>query len=278
MYITNIMKSARHKSVNNACTYQRDAATLYELNAEERENKDNEVGIFKSIFLEVGQHGTAITSSTPFQKPLPELVDWWYSTCLGMGDRPITRPIEVLTLALRQRPRLRDLAAIKDRLGNTIQDSQELEFVMQMLTDYNHHCVRQENLRMLEQLERARDTSAPTTGATAVLAPMVLPPAAKRTRREGTVLVELQGQDHLKTLEGLGKLEFLLCKEAELLEMTSGDKEKLNPSSKRWYNRHVAKAVLCLHSHLSDDSQAFLQRYGHKFFTTKFKCSCPQIV
>ncbi len=73
MYVSNIMKSARHKSVNNACTYQRDAATLYELNAEERFNEDNQVGTFKSIFLEVGQHGTAITSSTPFQKPLREL-------------------------------------------------------------------------------------------------------------------------------------------------------------------------------------------------------------
>jgi hypothetical protein len=277
MYVSNIMKSARHKSVNNACTYQRDAATLYELNAEEKFNEDNEVGTFKSIFLEVGQHGTAITASTPFQKPLPELADWWYSTCLGMGKRPITRPVELLVLALRQKPKLRSLDAIKDRIGNSIRDPHEVEFVIQMFHNFNLQCVRQENLCMLEQLKRARDTSAPTTGTTVVLASMVSPPA-KRKQREGTDLVELQGQDQLKTLKGLEKLEFLLSKEAELFEIASGDKEKLNPSSKRWYNRHVAKALLCLHSHLNEDSQTFLQRYGQKFTTTKFRCSCPQIV
>ena len=167
--------------------------------------------------------------------------------------------------------------AIKDCIGNSIQDPHKLEFIIQMFHNFNHQSVRQENLRMLEQLERARDTSAPTTGPTVVLAAMVSPPA-KRRRKEGTDLVELQGQDQLKALEGLEKLEFLLSKENELFEKTLGDKEKLNPSSKRWYNRHVAKALLCLHSHLNGDSQGFLQRYGQKFTTTKFQCSCPQIV
>jgi hypothetical protein len=273
MYVSNIMKSARHKSVNNACTYQRDAATLYELNAEERFNEDNQVGTFKSIFLEVGQHGTAITSSTPFQQPLPELVDWWYSTCLGLGDRVITRPIEVLSLALRQRPKLRSMDALQERLKHSIKDPQEVEHVLQVFHELRLESVRQENLRMLENLERARDTS----GTTTVLASMVSPPA-KRKRSEGTDLVELEGQNQFKTLKGLAKLEFLLSKEAELFRTTLGDKEKLTASSKRWYNRHVAKALLCLHLHLNEDCQAFLQRYGQKFTTTKFRCSCPQIV
>jgi hypothetical protein len=194
-----------------------------------------------------------------------------------MGDWVITRPVKVLMLALRQKPQLRSMDAIKDCMGNSIRDPHGLEFIIQMFHSLNHQCVRQENLGMLEQLERARDTSAPTTGTTVVLAAMVSPPA-KRKRREGTDLVELQGQDQLKTLKGLEKLEFLLSKEAELFEMTSGDKEKLKPSSKRWYNRLVAKALLCLHSHLNADNQAFLQRYGQKFTTTKFRCSCPQIV
>jgi hypothetical protein len=146
-----------------------------------------------------------------------------------------------------------------------------------MFHNFDHQCVMQENLRMLEQLKRARNISAPTTGTTVVLADVVSPPA-KRKQREGTDLVELQGQDQLKTLKGLEKLEFMLSKEAELFKMASGDKEKLNPSSKRWYNHHIAKALLCLHSHLNEDSQAFLQRYGQKFTTTKFRCSCPKIL
>jgi hypothetical protein len=273
MYISNVMKSARHKSVNNACTYQRDAATLYELNAEERFNEDNQVGTFKSIFLEVGQHGTAITASTPLQKPLPELVDWWYSKCLGLGDRPITRPIEVLSLALRQKPQLYSMAAINEKLKNSVIDPRERAEISGMIHEHNLHSVRQESRRMLESLERARDTS----GTGTVLASMVSPPA-KRQRSERTGLVELEGQDQLKTLKGLAKLEFLLSKEAQLFETTSGDKEKLTASSKRWYNRHVAKPLQCLHSDLNEDSQAFLQRYGQNFTTTKFQCTCPHIV
>jgi hypothetical protein len=117
-------------------------------------------------------------------------------------------------------------------MENSIRDPWELEFVIQMFHTFNHQCVRQENLCMLEQLKRARDTSAPTTGTTVVLAAMVLPPARGR-QREGTDLVEVQGQEQLKTLNGLEKLDFLLSKEAKLFQMASGDKEKLNPSSKR---------------------------------------------
>ncbi len=106
---------------------------------------------------------------------------------------------------------------------------------------------------------------------------MVSPPA-KRQQSERTYLVELEGQDQLKTLKGLAKLKFLLSKEAQLFETTSGDKEKLTASSKRWYNRHVAKPLQCLHSDLTQDSQAFLQRYVQKSTTTKFRCSCPHVV
>jgi hypothetical protein len=79
----------------------------------------NQAGTFNSIFLEGGHHGTAITSSTPLQKPFPELVDWRYSTCLGLGDGGIsTRPIKVIRVALRQRPKLRSMDVLQERLKN----------------------------------------------------------------------------------------------------------------------------------------------------------------
>lgn len=57
MNVSNIMRSVRHKFVNNVCTYQHDIATLYALNAGERFDKHKQAGITNSIFLEVGQHG-----------------------------------------------------------------------------------------------------------------------------------------------------------------------------------------------------------------------------
>jgi hypothetical protein len=107
---------------------------------------------------------------------------------------------------------------------------------------------------------------------------MVSPPA-KRKQSKQTYLVKLEGQDQRMTLKGLAKLEFLLSKEAKLVIMTLGDKEKLTASPKHWYSHYMAKAILCLHSYLNEDSQAFLQCYGLNFTSTKFPCSCcPQIV
>jgi hypothetical protein len=179
MHITNI----RRVEGINLSTMHVLTSVMQQLNSEERYNKDNQVWICKSIFLEVGQQGPAIT--TPYKKPLPELVDWWYSTCLGMGDQAITRPVKVLTLALRQRPQPHSMNAIKDTIEdcmrNSVWDPTKLEFIIQMFHTFNHQCVGQENLQMLEQLERARITTSSYNG------PAVSSPAVEtistRTRR-----------------------------------------------------------------------------------------------
>ena len=83
------MKSARHKSAHNARTYQLDAATLFEINVEERCFERNKVGRFCTIGLLTQAHGSAKTDSTVYQRPLPKLCDLWYSIFLGYKDIPI---------------------------------------------------------------------------------------------------------------------------------------------------------------------------------------------
>jgi hypothetical protein len=240
MYFSNIMKSARHKSVVNACTYSRDAATLFELHLLERCNDNNCVGTFKSIFLEVGQHGTAITPSTPFQRPLPELAHWWYTTCLGLSGSVISsKPVEVLNLALQKKPKPCNMDAIQARLSKSIPDDpQEVERLMAMFLENSQQQVRQENIRMLENLARGSGTTVPPTE----LAPMVSPPA-KRQRIAGTPKIELDDRPHLKQMTGATRLEFLLSKEAEFLAKAFGSKKNLTDGSKRWYNRSVTGPV-----------------------------------
>jgi hypothetical protein len=109
---------------------------LFELVQRERHNADNRVAPFKSIFLEIGTHGSAMTSSSAYQQPLPELAQWWYSTCLGLRDLPVAnRPLQVLQLACNHRPRRHGVEEIKVRLTSSIRDSSEVSAIMDMIQD-----------------------------------------------------------------------------------------------------------------------------------------------
>lgn len=102
-YLVNVLLSARHASANNAATYQQDAATKWELTVQERYSDSNCVGAFKSRHLNVDVHGTAVTPSTPFQKKLPDLCDWWYKEVVGLKKCPFDCPQEILKLALQDK-------------------------------------------------------------------------------------------------------------------------------------------------------------------------------
>ena len=102
-YLVNVLLSARHASANNAATYQQDAATKWELTVRERYSDSNRVGAFKSRHLNVDVHGTAVTPSTPFQKKLPDLCDWWYEEVVGLKKHPFDCSQEILKLALQDK-------------------------------------------------------------------------------------------------------------------------------------------------------------------------------
>lgn len=160
MYMCNVMRTARHATVNNANTYQKDANTLFEVAHRERHNSDNKIGVFKSIVLEIGTHGFAITASTRHQKAFPELARWWYSSCLGLKDRPVgDRPVEILILACNHRQQLHGIDEIKSRLTRSIRNSNEVSEIMDMISSVMPERSREETARIHHQLEEARAQS-----------------------------------------------------------------------------------------------------------------------
>jgi len=268
LYMSNVMKSARHSTVSNASTYQRDASTLFELVQRERHNMDNKVGMFKSIFLEIGTHGSAVTSSAPYQKPLPELARWWYSTCLGLRDRPVgNNPVEILLLACNVRPRCQGLDEIKVNLLNCIPNPSKVNGLMDQIQNYLDKERREITARILQDLEASR--SQPREASQEVLSPAAVP---QKRRIIGTI--DFHNTKKRKGERGNDHINFLLEKKKEFIEKTGGQQMKLTESARRWYSRHVVKCLMCLEDHLKGDRATFLEIYGEDFTTTRWSCRC----
>jgi hypothetical protein len=264
-----VVKSARHKTVNNVSTYMKDASTLYELNHRERHSSDNEVGAFHSIFLEIGNHGSAITSSTPYQKALPELAQWWYSSCLGLKDRPVgNRPVEILYLACNHRPQLHGMDLLQARLTTNIHNANEVNEIMDIFRGTMAEHTREAVASIHLQLEEARAQS--TQPSQEVLVSVT----GKKKDYSGNV--QFSETKLQKSIKGNDRIEFLLAREREFQEKTGGQKSKLTEAAKRWYNRHIVKCLVCLNTHLKGDRAAFLDIYGATFMTTTWTCRCPQ--
>ena len=259
------MKSARHKSANNASTYQRDAATLYEINVEERFMENNTVGRFRSIHLEVGQHGTSVTPSTPYQKPLCQLVDWWYSHCLGYKDRPMTEPLRVLTFALRRTPDVTTMNELRVYAFKNVQPEVASK-MMNLFKKFHHDAIQAEVQKTLLGV-RSRDQDSIQQPEVATVSPI-----AKRQRRQGDI--ELRGRTTMTKTKGLQKLATIKQAHGQLETDCNGQKELLNSASKRWYNRHCVKVCKCLFEHLNGNDALFLSLYGESFKTEKHECQC----
>lgn len=227
--------------------------------------EDNKVGRFRSIHLEHDKHGTAVTASTPYQKPLPELVDWWYSHCLGYGDRPMTKPLKVLDLALKRQSISVGIGQICQYVSQNVNPG-IADTLMNMFTTYHTAALRAENSRNILAMEQERNENvarAPTAA---------LQPPKKKRRTEGST--EIERRDEISMLEGSAKLDLIRDYHQQLLEKVGGKKQRLDEKSKRFYNRHVPKILTCLDDHCGGNVQRFLQTYGQNFKTTKHECKC----
>ena len=300
--------SARHRTANNVATYQQDAATRWELNNLERNNTANRCGPMKSRHLVKHLHGTAITPSTPYQKDLPQLVDWWYDTCLGLKDVPFSEPISILNLALQDRSSSPcstvDFNTVQRSISAHISDPGIVRTLMSQVQRLTYNHSTRENQDLIRRLasyqnpvpgpsmrqvldERASTTSpvrVPGTGSP-VPAPIAVSPArttgtrspvrTSRTSNTGGIALCTQG------FKGLGdtraKLKFIQGVFKEFRAKTGGKKELLTPASKKWCNRYL-KIVLCLEGHLQGDVDLFVEQYNcpKDFPSIKWRCTCQR--
>lgn len=76
----------------------------------------------------------------------------------------------------------------------------------------------------------------------------------------------------LKTLKGVSKLNTLIDIETQVQEMDEGE---CFTEAMRLFNSQVLKpALLCFRAHCNGDKQAFIQRWGESFRTSKFSSKC----
>ena len=78
-----ILKSAQHASPLCALRYTSDCSTLFEFKKYAKNQTENHVSFWKSLTFEVDTHGVSPDASTFYQKPIIELVNWWYDVTLN---------------------------------------------------------------------------------------------------------------------------------------------------------------------------------------------------
>lgn len=294
--LAEISVNARHQSVKHAATYQRDAATLFRLSKEERNHRQNQVGPYQSTVLFPGSHGTGVTPSTPYQKPLPLLAQWYYEVELGMGTRPLDRahPCRLLTISFLRKPEDSSPPALLTDLAHQfVRDQEQAALLVKKVEELFQ-------LRLANDIELILGGFQPASAAArsfALAQPAVPSPAAGRlgiqqpsevsspgtpvtpgtpgtTPRSTTERRPLPTQDP-KTLSG--KPEQLLQLFLDCHQVTTqdyGGNLNLLPhkKDKTWFNRHCRKALRCLFSCCGNDTDTFLEMYGSDLNGAKFTC------
>ena len=225
--------------------------------------------------------GTGITPSTPHQKPLPDLVQWWYDVCLGLAGIPVKNPVEILVLALRKKERdTVGEAGIKNLLSMHIKDTKLIGSLMGEITTFVHSYSTKENGELLKRIQELKndDTYEQDSDCTpnSAAPPTPVGQSTSGNAKRKKKLVELSTKSFSSLSDTVSKLQFVRKIHKEFLEKTEGGKkELLSPGSKRWYNRYV-KVLVCLEDHLGGDIDQFIEQYNcmNDFFPSRFKCTC----
>jgi hypothetical protein len=274
MYLVNIMKSARDKSVRNANIYQKDAAKLYEYAMREEDPGNNRVGRFMSIFLQPHTHGSAATSSTPYQKDLPDLVEWWFVKCLGLDPMVSLNPVQLFHLVCSQRTPAKGLDALKQVLLEKISDAGMVDSLLAQINDLVHERSRQ-RIQLLQQHHEDIKSIVVTHGSTSTVSQLStdmngsanvqdLPSESAKIVLPRTGFAKAKGRDKISQL--------LACRD-HIANNAGGDVSCLQRLCRKWYMKNLS-ILVCYEDHMHCSMTGFLSLYGNQFKTSKWKCKC----
>ena len=289
-YLVNVLLLARHKSANNAATYQQDAATKWELTVLEQYMDSNRVGLFKSRHLNSDVHGTAISPSTPYQKTLPDLCDWWYRDCLGLKDRPADRPRELLKLVLQERST--DISTInfntyKRTLRSQIKDPDVIWSLMRQVQTLAFVYSNQVNGELLGKADTRdtrddsssgkRDSCSEDRDSILHDTTMEASPTFQSNVRIKKGKIELDYKEFGMCKGTIDKVKYIERVRNDFISRCGGRKELLTPGSKRWCNRYFC-IVECLEIHCGGSVKKFMEEHNcpNDFPPSKFSCKCTK--
>lgn len=258
LQLGNILKSARHKTLGNAATYQKDCHTQLCMVLRERYSEIHAVGSWDCCFIETLDTARTITlPSKPYQKPLPELAIFFVEKILDLKVERTTPVMYVIEVAKQQVAKLNpqnQLSALLDKsCSSTVKEEVTLLF---------ESALKEEVEAITEFLTKQYGTAVATT--TMPVAGLVTPsPAKKRkTRGEGNTadIPSAVRDEILRETDRNAQVR----RRYEIYSEYSDCASSLNEGSRQWYMRHVRKVGLCVSTCFDHDVPRFVEDAEHR--------------
>jgi hypothetical protein len=254
--LANILKSARHKTIANACTYARDSATHLAMVNRERFSEQHTVSPWESIFLLAMDTAYTITSaSRVFQKDIPDMAVYYVTKILFL-DVTTMSINSILEFARQTVDKKTELDRLKELLVESVPDGLAKKIIALVQTVIANEV----DTRRKEELEARLLTSAE---------PLRESPTKKARTSVGTNDIPLR-------LE-FGKLKGAANKLAVIIEVNKSlgeiKTEGLTAQARVWYTKNVPKVVTCLEVCHGGSLASFVTGLGGKPFKShEYKC------
>jgi hypothetical protein len=300
LQLSNILKSARHKSIQNAATYQQDAAAVLAMVEREQFCHDQRVSRWESIYVvDGGNAHIVVTPSRFYQKPLVEMATFYFDTCLHLTTSSMT------------------VSTLMSLICSTVPAESKHEKLKTILAKFLPAKELYETLDLLsgaicEAIGSVQDVAAAATGSVVAASSVVAapttadtlspttavavspsttslpaasteqPPQKKRRIRKGGD-DDLEGRDKVIGCGKDHKAKMTMIK--ALHDRVGEDRSALTEKARVWYTKNVVKPMRCLAQchggsvdHFVEDAiPVFFRskqwRPDHNFPTHQYVCS-----
>jgi hypothetical protein len=250
--LSNIMNSARHKSVSNAASYQQDAATVLAIIEREQYPELQRVSYWESIFLDENGNGNhANGPSLHYQKKLSDLARFYMHDCMKLDSArtPVSNLMAFLCSARPAESKGDELKKLLEKYMPAGLLNDALELVSGSISDA---------LGQYQNSTPAATAGTATPASTAPVSPSTSTASlSASTSTQGEPKKKKQrvrkgGDDDLDD-----RKEVALCGKNHKAKMTkikalydrveAGDnKGKLTDIARQWYTKNVVKPMKCL--------------------------------
>jgi hypothetical protein len=268
------MQSARHKTVQHASTYLRDALTRFARLKRNRFTKDETVSPWESIYSEPNNpDDEPITPDTCLRQPLPQLAHWWYVEIVHYSaDGPVPSCFTLSDVAIQQqkdaKSSLLSIEDIENRLIETsnsslLQGQPKREAMRVWLHKYRTACINTHETFMAQP---------PTPATPAVRADdhvdvEVNAKNSKKRVRKGSL--EIEERKRVKTAEGEEKVSLVLTAYKKWKERVN----LLIAKDQTWFHNSVKNVGACVETCYGGDVARFVLQ-NPKLAISKYKCQC----
>jgi hypothetical protein len=305
LQLANLLKSARHATLQNAMTYFEDASTLYEVVKHQNLPHLHKIGIWKSIHIQdIEKFQCVSVCSHLRKKDLPVLAEYYVLTKHGFPTDGTMEIAEVMEAVLAVPPTTDIVANLLNRFKSECNPAlfQEFSTKLQEVIDAVEVRTRERTIENLNSIDdkvkefmknelanKDKECTNSSTGndgerkrsAVTTAVPLVedstVPNSTKRKRGGNVSLVEYRTR-YVGTKNTAERIR-ILYEVYTSLQRYSSPTGELDGASRTFYCKHVSKVVACINTCYNGDILQFTEEVcrtlGTKLFIgEKFKCTC----